>query len=473
MPKTIVWFRQDLRLQDNPALIKAAARGQIIPIYIWDPSQTRKIGAASKWWLHHSLQALSKSFSDINISLILRSGHPEQVLTDLVQETGADGLFWNRCYEPDLIARDQKIKSHFKDQGLQVESFNGSLCIEPWEVLNGQGLPYKVYSPFWRAALQKIHFPNQDKTSELIGHDGKLESDQLEDWQFLPKINWDKDFYEHWQPGEEGAWQKFEAFLENGLSQYKAGRDFPDLKATSFLSPHLHFGEISLPMIWRRLDMLSDIKPELQTNIAKFKSELGWREFNHHLIYHFPETVDQPFRGAFEAFPWGEDDSHLTAWQQGMTGYPFVDAGMRELWHTGTMHNRVRMVVASFLTKHLLIHWKEGEKWFWDTLLDADLANNIAGWQWAAGSGADAAPYFRIFNPTAQGQKFDPDGAYIRRWVPELKNLPTKYLYEPSVAPKSILEEAGIKMGTDYPMPIVDHKMARERALSAYQQIKK
>lgn len=466
----IVWFRQDLRLSDNPALCEAAAHGKIVPVYILDEHSEglRRIGGASRWWLRHSLHALRESLP----SLRLLRGSPLELLSRLARDENAEAVFWNRCYEPDAIRRDKVIKAELQAAGLSVQSFNGSLLHEPWEVETGQGGPFKVYSPFWRAAKSKdvappLAAPATLELAELAA------SDDIDDWRLTPSnSNWAESWEEHWRPGEQGARQQLETFLTSGLKGYGSLRNRPDLPNVSRLSPHLHFGEISPRQIWQATQFIAAKNPSLQKDADKFLSEVGWREFSYHLLFHFPTLPSRNWKPAFDSYPWRESTADLKAWQQGLTGYPIVDAGMRELWHTGYMHNRVRMVVASFLVKHLRLHWKHGEDWFWDTLVDADQANNAASWQWVAGSGADAAPYFRIFNPMTQGRKFDPDGVYVRRWCPELAKLDDNLIHAPFEASQGELDRAGVKLGETYPHPIVDHAEARAAALAGYEAVK-
>ncbi len=462
---TIVWFRQDLRLSDNPALDHAAGEGDILPVFILDQTGDgfAKRGAASNWWLHHSLAALKKELG----GLVLRSGDPRKILKQLIEETGAEAVVWNRCYEPHAVKRDKAIKSALTDDGVSVESFNAALLHEPWTVETGSGGPYKVFTPFWRNIRTRdpgapTHKPRNIKLA-------KAKSETLADWNLTPsKPDWAKGWSDIWTPGEDGARNRLDNFLRSRLERYPEGRDIPEEDATSRLSPHLHFGEISPRQIWARVKSHAENHAALSKPADKFLSELAWRDFSYHLLYHFPTLPEKNWKEDFNAFPWSTSRRSLDAWQKGQTGYPMVDAGMRELWQTGVMHNRLRMITASFLIKHLRIHWREGEEWFWDTLVDADLANNAASWQWVAGSGADAAPFFRIFNPITQGEKFDPDGDYIRRYCPELAKLDTKYIHAPWEAPKDALEAAGVNLGEDYPHPIVDHKTAREAALEAY-----
>lgn len=471
----IVWFRQDLRLSDNPALEAALQTGQtVLPLFILDdetPGQWKR-GGASRWWLHHSLAALSGALEAIGSRLLLRRGSADAVLKALIGETGATAVFWNRCYEPFSCERDKSIKAELSSNGLDVQSFNASLLAEPWTVRNKSGDPFRVFSPFWRNVRAELDPGGPLKAPEHLPSPEKWpESGGLKNWNLLPNDpDWAEGFNMVWTPGETGARKRLEDFLRNGAKHYSGGRDRPDKPYTSGLSPHLHFGEISPRQI---VSAIESAREDIgDRNAEKFLSELGWREFSYSLLFNFPELPHGNYQKKFDRFPWRKDSAALTAWQRGQTGYPMVDAGMRELWATGWMHNRVRMITASFLIKHLMIDWREGEKWFWDTLVDADLANNSASWQWVAGSGADAAPYFRIFNPVTQGEKFDPEGEYVRKWVPELARLPGKYLNQPWEAGPLVLKEAGVELGKTYPAPIVDHKTARERALAAFQSLK-
>ncbi|MBL8551163.1 MAG: deoxyribodipyrimidine photo-lyase [Hyphomonadaceae bacterium] len=460
MGPTIVWLRQDLRTRDNPALAAAAARGPVLPLYILDDATPGKwrLGAASRWWLHMSLRALAKDIP----GLVLRAGDPGEIISRLAADTNATAIYWNRCYEPHAVARDAALKKHLAARGLETTSFNASLLHEPWEIKTKDGGPFKVFTPYWRAAAARdVAAPLPAAKLKCIA----CRSDALDDWKLLPsKPNWAAGWEKLWTPGEKGAAARLRHFIEESLAKYAADRDRPDLPATSRLSPHLHFGEISPRQIWSALAF-----KEAATH--KFASELGWREFSHHLLFHFPTLPQANWKSAFDAFPWRAAKKDFAAWSRGLTGYPMVDAGMRELWSTGFMHNRVRMIAASFLIKHLRIDWREGEAWFWDTLLDADLANNAASWQWVAGSGADASPFFRIFNPVTQGRKFDPDGKYVRRWIPEIAQLPDDFIHAPFDAPADALKSANIVLGKTYPKPIVDHAEARAAALAAYKTI--
>jgi deoxyribodipyrimidine photo-lyase len=468
---SIVWFRQDLRVRDNPALAAAAARGSMLPVYILDeatPPSAHRLGGASRWWLHHSLAALGERLG----GLLLLRGDPRRLLPTLVEQVKAEAVFWNRCYEPSAIRRDTTLKTELLGRGVEAASFNGSLLHEPWEPKTKGGEPFKVYTPFWRACLSRpIDAPKRAPTLDVKIPGGL--GDRLEDWRLVPsRPNWAAGWHKRWTPGEQGATRRLDAFIVGGLDGYGALRDRPDLPHISRLSPHLHFGEISPRQIWARVETAVENGDAKRKDADKFLSEIGWREFAHHLLYHYPTLPEENWRPVFDAYPWRHAPEDLQAWRRGRTGYPLVDAGMRELWRTGFMHNRIRMVTASFLIKHLRIDWRQGEAWFWDTLLDADLANNAAGWQWVAGSGADAAPYFRIFNPIEQGRKFDPDGVYVRRWCPELAKLPDRYLHAPFEAPAEVLAQAEVRLGETYPAPIVDHAEARRAALAGYQALK-
>lgn len=473
---TIHWFRRDLRLRDNPALAEAVSAGSIVGVFILDDEDAGEnaTGGASRWWLHHSLKSLSDSLEKLGGKLVLRRGSAAEAIPALVAETGAGRVVWNRMYEPWSIRRDKALKADLEARGIEVQSFAADMIREPWEVETKAGKPFSVFSPFWRA-LQALGDPEPalPAPEKIVFHRGDVPSDKLDDWGLLPtKPNWASEFDSEWTPGAEGAVQRMAEFLSGPINDYKDGRNFPARGATSLMSAPLHFGEVGPRQLWHATR--SAMEAGYVNNAAgwSFLRELGWRDFNRHLLFYNPETVTENFRDTFDAFPWRDDDAAFTAWTKGMTGYPMVDAGMRELWRTGIMHNRVRMVAASFLVKHLLVDWRRGEMWFRDTLVDADLANNVGGWQWTAGCGADAAPYFRIFNPVAQGEKFDPDGDYIRKWVPEIGALPDKYLNKPWEAPRDVLAEAGVVLGKTYPGPLVDHAAARQRALDAFDKIK-
>lgn len=474
---TLVWFRQDLRLGDNPALHAALSRGgPVLCLYVLD--EDHLLGGASGWWLDGSLRALKERIEGLGGRLVLRRGESSSVVREIADEAGVDAVYWNRVYEPAAVRRDTGLKLALRQAGFDVRSYCGGLLVDPWEVRTQSSDPYKVFTPFWRALKERAPFsgplgspndwPAPPKAWQKIG------SDTLDDWCLTPsKPDWAEGLRDAWTPGESGAETRLNAFLEEAAGAYDSERNYPGRPSTSRLSPHLHWGELSPRFIWAATEQAADADPRAAKGIQAFLREVGWREFCHHLLYHWPSLAEENWKDQFDSFPWAENAEGLKAWQQGRTGYPIVDAGMRELWQTGWMHNRVRMIVASFLVKDLLIHWREGALWFEDTLVDADLANNRAGWQWVAGSGADAAPYFRIFNPVSQGEKFDPDGAYVRRYVPELAGLDDAHIHKPWEAPKKALEAAGIDLGTTYPRPIVDHGEARNRALAAYEKIKK
>ena len=449
---TIVWFRHDLRLDDNPALLAAAARGSVVPVFIWEPEEEApwQPGAASRWWLHHSLLQLAERLEKVGCPLVTRRGPSLKALQQLAKETKATHVVWNRRYEPAVVKRDTVIKKALTADGLTVESFGGGLLYEPVHIATKQGKPYQVFTPFWRSlmARDEPEKPMAAPRNLQLASAKPLKSVTVDKLGLLPAIDWAGTMEKTWTPGEAGAGKRLKAFRAKALDNYGDGRDRPDHTGTSSLSPHLHFGEISPRRVWHAVREAAGGKPaaRLTGSPEVYMRELGWREFANHLLYHFPHTPDAPLRADYARFPWVDDPVGLRAWQRGRTGYPIVDAGMRQLWETGWMHNRVRMIVASFLVKDLRISWLEGARWFWDTLVDADLAANTLGWQWAAGCGADAAPYFRIFNPTSQQQKFDPDEAYIDKWVDR---------------------------GSDYPEPIVDHAEARKLALAALKQVTK
>lgn len=469
MHTAIVWFRQDLRLEENPAFINACNHSEVvIPLYIYD-KKTSALGRAQAWWLHHSLCALSKSLVDFGLPLVLRQGQPQTIIGELIEQFSIDAVYWNRCYESQTRERDKKIESLLSRKGILVKSSNANLLTEPWTIKNKQGMHFKVFTPYWKTCLQAISIPLPIRPRRKPQRK-MIASDKLDEWQLLPRVNWASQFAKHWQPGEEGAAKKLANFINNNLQGYRTKRDFPAKEATSRLSPHLHFGEISPWALWRAV-ALAKIEETCDLASAEcFLTELGWREFSTYLLYHFPNLYKDNFRKEFAAFPWNKDEASLRRWQQGMTGYPLVDAGMRELWATGYMHNRVRMIVASFLTKDLLIDWRLGADWFLDTLVDADLASNSTNWQWVTGCGADPTPYFRVFNPVLQSQKFDPQGDYIRQWLPELAHLTKGLIHQPWKADKN-----GKKLlnREDYPSPIIAHHYARIRALGCYQLMKK
>ncbi len=469
IPPVLLWLRQDLRLADHPALCAAVESGApVIPVFLWAPWEEAEWapGAASRWWLHESLQSLRADLEQRGSRLILRRVASDSLATlrELLQETGARAVFWSRRYEPQLIARDRRIKEALRADGLDARSFNAALLIEPWDVRNKSGRPFQVFTPFWKhvSATCTAPEPLPAPTTLPAPRDWPA-SAPLEELELMPRIPWHEGMARDWQPGEAPAARQLAAFLDDGVAGYSEGRNLPATRGTSRLSPHLHFGEISPRQIWHAARPWRG---------GQFMAEIGWREFAHHLLYHFPHTPGEPLRAEYSRFPWADDAAQLEAWRRGRTGVPLVDAGMRELWTTGWMHNRVRMVVGSFLVKNLRLHWLEGARWFWDTLVDADLAANTLGWQWTAGCGADAAPYFRVFNPVSQGLKFDPTGDYVRRWVPELARLSGGDIHAPWEARPETLQRAGIVLGRDYPLPIVDLKRSREAALTAWQTLR-
>jgi deoxyribodipyrimidine photo-lyase len=470
----IVWFRDDLRLSDHPALNAALRTGQpLVCLYVLDEESKglRPPGGASRWWLAQSLRALDETLSSFGQRLILRRGVASEIIPSMAQESGATAAFWNRRYDKPGIAVDDLVIAKLRELGLSGGTFPGSLLIERHRITNQAGEPMKVFTPFWRRVLSlgdpRKPLPAPTSLPPAV----KVASDKLDDWQLEPRNpDWAGGLRESWRPGEVAARERLSDFLDD-IRGYAANRDRPDKPATSRLSPHLRFGEIS-PNEIVHAARFAESGAAPAKDIEKFLSEIGWREFSYYLLHHNPNLAVQNFNDRFDAFPWRNDDKGLRAWQKGMTGYPIVDAGMRQLWHTGWMHNRVRMVAASFLIKHLLIDWRLGEQWFLDTLVDADPANNAASWQWVAGSGADAAPYFRIFNPVLQGEKFDADGVYVRQWVPELARLPDAFIHCPWKASPLELKDAGIALGKTYPAPIVDHDAARKRALDALKTIR-
>lgn len=456
MQNIIVWFRQDLRIKDNPALWNACKEGSVIAVYILDP--THPVGNAQHWWLHHSLHALKNALAQLNIPLVLKQGAAFDEIKKLLHITKARKIFWNRCYEPQVILRDKKIKTYLKEQEIEVHTFNASLLTEPMDILNKQGHYFKVFSAYWKHCSSILH--PRLILPEPIPQTAKPHTFKSDDIQYGNRLSNKFD----WRTGEKAALAKLHYFLEHSFHRYHVERDYPTKKACSYLSPHLHFGELSPWQVYNEVLNYVNKNPHLEPAFESFLKELGWREFSYYLLYHLPSIIEKNVNPTFNLFHWENNVELLNAWKKGLTGFPIVDAGMRELWHTGYMHNRVRMVVASFLTKDLLIDWREGSAWFLDTLLDADLASNAINWQWVAGCGIDPSPYFRIFNPILQSKKFDPDGIYIKKWVPELKELPKKYIHTPWEAPELLA-------GKNYPKPIVEHEEARKKALLAYRRI--
>ncbi len=465
MRTTLVWLGRDLRLADNPALSDAAAAGSVVPIFIWSPEDDAEWapGAASRWWLHHSLQCLERDLLERGSRLIVKKGRAAAVLVAAARECGADAVSWNQRYEPAALRQDQAVRSALAAAGVSAQPHEGNVLFAPDAIRTLNGGPYRVFTPYWNRCGAEA------EPAAPRGEPGRLrlppklpKSAPLEELGLLPKVDWAAGLGTAFAPGEQGARRDLRAFLSGPIRGYAANRNLPASGGGSRLSPRLHFGELSVRRVWREA-LGGDPAAK-----GGFLGELGWRDFGRHVLFHHPETPDAPLDPRFASFRWRRDEKGLAAWKKGRTGFPLVDAGMRELWTTGFMHNRVRMIVASFLTKDLLIDWREGARWFWDTLVDADLASNTLNWQWAAGCGADAAPFFRIFNPVEQGRRFDATGAYTRRWVPELAALPDRWLHQPWEAPADVLAAAKVTLGKTYPAPILDHKAARIRALEVF-----
>lgn len=476
LKKIIVWFRKDLRLHDNESLWEAAKQGIIIPVFIWSEEEEREYATseAARWWLHHSLIALENELEAHGLSLIVRQGSSVDQLASICEQTKADAIYFNERYEPSIMNRDRAITEKLHSFTNEVRSFSSNLLFTPGDLLNQKNEPYKVFTSFWKRTMREsVNRPHPIPAS-IVPYGKAIPSLQVEGLSLLPLNPWHEKFHIYWEPGEKGAIKRWQQFVDEGLSYYVEERDIPSARSVSLLSPHLVWGDISVRSIWHAAQRLrdEDMEEYMQSPIDAFLRQLIWREFAYHQLIHYPAMLNHPLREKFKGFPWQGTDEELSNWQKGMTGYPLVDAGMRELWETGAMHNRVRMVVASFLVKHLLISWVNGSEWFQETLVDFDPASNAMGWQWVAGTGIDAAPYFRIFNPILQSQKFDSEGLYIRKWVPELEQLPSQYIHEPWKAPGNILLESGIVLGKTYPLPIIDHSFARIRALEAYVQVK-
>lgn len=465
METTVVWLGRDLRLQDNAALCAAAGAGRVVPVFVWSPEEEGgwAPGAASRWWLHHSLLSLDADLRRRGPRLILRKGPVAKALVDAARECGAGAVAWNRRYEPAAAEVERAVRAAAGAAGLRADSFQGNVLFEPESIRTLSGGSYRVFTPYWnRCGAEEGPAAPEGDPGPLRSPSKLPRSLELAALGLTPKVRWDRGLAAAFVPGEAGARRALEGFLAERLRGYSATRDLPGTDGSSRLSPRLHFGELSARRVWREA-LGGDPAAK-----GGFLGELGWRDFGRHVLHHHPETPTAPLDPRFKGFAWRRDPEGLEAWKRGRTGYPLVDAGMRELWSTGFMHNRVRMVVASFLTKDLLVDWREGARWFWEALVDADLASNTLNWQWAAGCGADAAPFFRIFNPSEQGRRFDPDGAYTRRWVPELSAVPERWLHKPWEAPAEALAKAGVVLGRNYPAPVVDHKKARERALEAF-----
>jgi deoxyribodipyrimidine photo-lyase len=473
----ILWFRQDLRLSDHPALCAAIATGRpVIPVYVLDDASPGRwaMGGASRWWLGMSLPRLALALAEAGSRLVIRRGPAVEELAAIARETQATGVYFSRSIEPWAARLEVRLKEALEAEGVETHRYAGCLLFEPERIRNRAGEPFRVYTPFARAleALGEPRAP-QPRPVRMLAPARWPQGLAIEDLDLLPQHpDWAGGLRKAWTPGEAGAVRRLEAFVGGPIRRYAEQRDRPDVAGTSRLSPHLHFGEISAAAVWHATAGTRGESGPTGASVAKFRREIIWREFSYHLLHHFPDLPEAPFRPEFRGFPWRSDPAALAAWQRGRTGYPIVDAGMRELWHSGYMHNRVRMIAASFLVKDLLVPWQDGAAWFWDTLVDADLANNSASWQWVAGSGSDAAPFFRIFNPVKQGLEFDPQGDYVRAWVPELARLPIPHLHAPFAAPAEVLAAAGVTLGVAYPRPIVDHQSARQVALDAFARIK-
>ncbi|MBB4827082.1 deoxyribodipyrimidine photo-lyase [Sporosarcina luteola] len=478
MTTTIVWFRKDLRLHDHPALFEAASIGKVIPVFIWTPEDEKAYGESepSLWWLHHSLQAFQQRLDGMGIQLLIRKGNGLEILAELAREFQADAIYFNDRFEPEHRAKDVETVELLRLLGLDVQTFNGNLLFKPDSIKNSKGDPFKVFTAYWKKTLEE-YVPVPLPAPDLQGIEETTSTLSVEELGFPFRKNWSDYFHSIWKPGEQGAIEKWEEFMEDALLYYETERDLfaTESPAVSMLSPAIAAGDISVKSMWHSAKRVMDASslPAVQNSVMSFLRQLAWRDFAYYQLVWFPQIVNQPLLTYFSLFPWNGTAEHLERWEQGKTGYPLVDAGMRELKKTGAIHNRVRMVVASFLVKHLLIPWTEGSDWFRKSLIDYDMANNAMGWQWVAGTGIDAAPYFRIFNPIAQSQKFDPNGNYIRQWVPELADLPASHIHKPWETPPALLREANVQLGLTYPRPIIDHSTARKRALQAYNELRK
>ncbi len=479
MNPVILWFRNDLRLDDNAALALALREGApVIPVFVFAPGEEApwSPGGASRWWLHHALQDLDGQLRERGSRLIVKKAAPGQgsldVLSSLARETGARAVFWSRRYEPGIIQRDSGIKESLRSQGIHAESANSGMLFEPHEIANKSGKPFQVFTPMWRH-YQKLGKPELVRVPlEELRHPKKWPgTDSIQSLALLPTLPWDTGFGEFWgTPSRQDGLRRLRAFVKSGAEDYPEHRDVPAEPGTTRLSAYLHFGQLGPREVWAALAGAPNYSDHFSTGAMR---QLVWRDFAHHLLFHFPETPLKPLRPEYELFPWQSGEGLFEAWKRGETGYPIVDAGMRQLWQTGWMHNRVRMIAGSLLVKHLLQPWQDGAQWFWDTLVDADLANNTMGWQWIGGCGADAAPYFRIFKPITQGERFDPQGVYVRRYLPELKGLPNKFVHKPWEMGGLELKGCGVELGRNYPHPIIDHATGRQRALDAFAEFKR
>lgn len=469
MSTTVVWFQRSLRLADHPALAHAAERGSVVPVFVWAPEEEApwEPGGAHRWWLHESLRTLAADLDAHGSRLVLRTGPTAEALVAVARETGADRVVWQSEAEPHLAARDHEVARALAAAGIHATRFAGQLLHDPEAVRTGGGGPYGVFGPFWRKVKAEVTVGDPLPVPEMTAPVVWPESVDLDRFGLTPHaqdgVDWAATMRETWTPGETGASVRLGTFAGRILTGYDASRDRVSTEGTSRLSPHLHWGEVSPRTVWAAVHAATAPGEDRD----KFLAELAWRDFSYHVLHHNPHTPERPLKPAFERFPWRDSPDGFRAWQRGRTGFPVVDAGMRQLWAEGWMHNRARLITASFLTKDLLISWEAGARHFWDQLCGGDLANNTMGWQWSAGSGADAQPFFRVFNPTAQGERFDPDGTYVRRWVPELAGLSTKWIHRPAEAPAEVLAAAGVRLGETYPRPIVDHAAARKTALEA------
>ncbi|NIO28528.1 MAG: deoxyribodipyrimidine photo-lyase [Candidatus Latescibacteria bacterium] len=476
---SIMWFRQDLRVANNPAFVAAVESGRpVVPLFIWHAGKRKSWapGTASRWWLVKSLENLASELAKLSSRLIVREGEPHMVLDQLTKEIQVNSVFWNRRYEPSEKRIESRVNKLIRRAGMEIQVFNSNLLFDPDEIKTGKDEPYKVFTPFWNACLSLPSPIGPLPAPRRIQNPEKWPaSESLDELGISLQLNSNKGRFEEWNPGTLSAQRQMDRWISRFMHNYSQERDRPDHDTTSRLSPHLHFGEISPHQIWHAVkSRISKAGPKsARISAEAFLRQIGWREFAYYLLHHYSNTVDEPMRPEFDHFPWHRDIRALKSWKNGSTGYPIVDAGMRQLAESGWIHNRVRMIVASFLVKHLLIPWQEGAKWFWENLVDADLASNTLGWQWVAGCGADAAPYFRVFNPVLQGEKFDPDGKYVRKWIPEIASIPNQWVHKPWQAPPTLLSRSGVRLGKDYPRPIVDHSSARRRALDAYDAMRK
>lgn len=475
MGSIIVWFENDLRVSDNPALYYAAKNGKVVPLYIYTKDKERKsLGGAKKWWLYKALLSLSKQLERFGLKLIIRKADNSfLVLESLIKKVGAEAVYWNKRFDPNLERRDESVRMQLISLGVKVECFDDFLLHDPRNFLMDNGKPFAIFTPFWRKFEREVVVSKPLPVPEsLLGVKVAVASERLDDLGLLPKVNWYTDMDKFWDVSEEGAQNRIDWFLCNAVESYEEDRDRPDVDGTSLMSPYLSVGLISPRQIWYKVVDGGELGTFTKGK-KSFLRQLVWREFSYHVLYHNPDMVSKNLKRKFDMFPWRWDrtDDYFR-WTKGLTGIPIIDAGMRQLWKIGWMHNRVRMIVASWLTKNLLIHWKLGEEWFWDTLVDADVANNVQGWQWVAGCGADAVPYFRIFNPVLQSKKFDPNGEYIKKWVPELEKLPVEYIHEPWNTPKHILKKVGLELGKDYPLPMASINETRQKALEAFRRLK-